>query len=187
MTSTGNILIDGDGSSPRAWASQNYSTIDEAVGTSGEDSDYVAATDDTNNNDTSFTLGAVPGDFGTMNSLQYNIRYRQQGRDASRPDIYGLDIRVVSGATILAAADLAGTFQTVAADITSTSFASSGLVSFTYVNAGAGASIWNAAVVEFRQTYTKNSGGDIGHVEVSSFHLLGDYNIGSSRRIFLIT
>lgn len=94
-------------------------------------------------------------------------------------DTYGIKIRIVNGATILAAADAAGTFSTVVSSTTiSTAFANSLVTAFAFVNnspANAPKSLWDDAVLEIRQTYTAAGAGDAHAVKVSAVELTGVY------------
>ena len=56
----------------------------------------------------------TPADFGNMNSLSWQVEYSLVA--ARTDDTYGLNIRIVNGATILAAADAGGRCQGLQGD-----------------------------------------------------------------------
>lgn len=120
----------------------------------------------------SFALADVAADFASMSSLNWRVEYRQQNR---RNDTLGLGIRIVSGATILAAADAGGTFADVSTNITNTADQTSAATAFAYVNTSADMAAWNAATVELQQTYSKSQASDGAFVEVDYVAITGDY------------
>ena len=84
-------------------------------------------------------------------------------------DTYGMNVRIVSGATILAAANAGGTYVTVQAASNiwgaSKSFPA---INFAYVNTTATKAQWDAATIEYQQTYTKTKGSDAAHIEATA-------------------
>ncbi len=185
MASLGTLVATGD-SAVGSWLTDAGGTtnlwqkIEETVAGATDTNDFIKANNDVNNSDYKASLGDTPANFASMLTALFNVRYRQQGRAASNPDTYGLQIRIVNGATILAAADSGGTFQSVAANITTTTFTNTGAVAFTYVNTTASKTTWDGAVVEIRQTYTQTGSKDGGHVEVSAFEITGTYVVALS-------
>ena len=180
MADLGTILVDGNGTSPRAWSTQAFGDIDEGIG-SADGTEIQAATTLSDNRstslDTSFTLAAMPGDFDTMDSISYNVRYRAQ--NASGDDTLTFGIRIVtSGGTVLAAADSGGTFQTVQTGQNSTwsaTLSNSGATAFTYTNTTATATNWNDAQVEFRSTHSQSMAADDNTVIVDTVEFTGTY------------
>lgn len=182
MAALGTLLATGD-SAVGSWVTDAggttnlYLKIDEGIAGATDTNDYIQAPNDTNNADYKCTLADTPADFGAMSTLSYDIRYcLSAAPPASSKDTYGLSIRIVSGATILAANDSGGTFQVVVSTTTmSTSFANKGSTAFTYVNTSADKTAWDAAVVEIRQTYTASGSKDAHAVRVSTFEITGTY------------
>lgn len=170
MADMGTILVDGDGTSPRAWDSQSYADIDEGISSADGSYAYHAPLKDLSD-DTSFTLAAVPSDLSNVDTLSYNLRYAQSGR--SDDDLY-LGVRIVNGATILAAADAGGSFEEVG-PITNTSFSNSGATGFTYVNTGAAKSLWDDAIVELRARNVGTKAGDNAQIRCDTVEFTGTY------------
>jgi hypothetical protein len=170
MPSLATILIDGNGNGPRDWSSQDFSDVDEGI--SSADAAHIISLAGTDSNDTSFTIGSFPTDLGHVDSLSFDIRYRQSGRV---DDTLGLSVRIMSGSTILAAEDILGDFQTVSSDIQTTTFINSGTVAFTYVNAAPLPDLWESAELEIRQIYTTSGGDDGAEIHVDTVDITGEY------------
>ena len=84
-------------------------TLSATYAASPLDSDnasYHTFTDDTDLETTSYALDNMPGDFGDMVSLSWEVDYSL--RAALTNDTYGLDVRIMNGATVLAAGDSGG-------------------------------------------------------------------------------
>lgn len=126
---------------------------------------------------TSFALDNVDADFETMLTASWTIEYRQQGRS---DDTLSLGLRVMSGATVLAAANSGGTFVTVNSNVTNTTDVTAGPTAFGYVNTTATKTDWDAAVVEISQTYSQNMGPDNAAIEVDHFQLTGTYDLAAT-------
>lgn len=123
----------------------------------------------------SFPITNMPGDFYSMSTLLWRIRYGSGVTD----DQVSLQIRILSrtSGTILAAADAGGTYQTIETWTTPFLFKNVGPTSFTYVNTSASKSLWDDAEVEFREIYTVNGSDDNGHVLVDAFEMSGTYTV----------
>jgi sugar lactone lactonase YvrE len=104
-----------------------------------------------------------PAGMSSVSALNWLLEYRQQGRSN---DTLGIAVRIMNGATVLAAADAGGTFATVNANVTSATDTSTGPTAFAYVNTAANKATWEAGSVEIRQSYTQNAGPDGTHIEV---------------------
>jgi hypothetical protein len=156
-----------------------YQKIDEGVIAATDTTDYVKANNDVNNSDYKVTLPNMPSNWSAMASVTINVRYALSGAPpGSSKDTYGISARVVNGATILAASDSGGTFQSLVSTTTmSTAFSNTGDVAFTYVNTSASSATWNGAVLEIRQTYTQSGSKDAHAVEVSVAELIGVYTV----------
>lgn len=143
----------------------------------------INASDDTRHSFTadltetaSFALDNTPADFATMDSLSWQVEYARA--NAGGDDQYDLAIRIVNGATILAAADSGGTFQTVATNITNTTDTTSSVTAFSYVNTTANKATWDGASIELQQVYTKTKGADVNNLTVDYVAITGAYTAG---------
>lgn len=120
-----------------------------------------------------WTLGGVlPVDWVSGLTLSWFVEYRQAGRS---DDTLGLDIRVMSGATVLAAADAGGTYATVASGITSATDVTAGPTAFAYVNTSATKDQWDVAQVDLQQRYTVSMGSDGAQVQTDYVQFTGTY------------
>ena len=127
---------------------------------------------------TGFAFDDTASDFGDMIDLFWQVEYRIDL--AVTDDTYDLAIRIVNGATILAAADSGGTFATVANNVTNTTDTTSSVTEFAYVNTGADKSTWDGGSAELRQIYTKIKGNDNRMIEVDFVDLTGNYNVAAA-------
>lgn len=124
----------------------------------------------------SVALSNTPVDFATMNTLamQAGVAWASSNVD----DQMSLNIRIVNGATILAAADAGGTFQALEPIWTNTTSGTTNVVSFTYVNLTADQATWDGASVEVEQVYAaimKADGGVVSSVGAMTFDI--DYDV----------
>ena len=187
MATLPTILVNGNGVvGPRNWQStaQAYTTVDEGI--SAADGTVIQPDASANNVDTSFTVANTPADFQSMDSLSWQVRYLALSRS---DDTLGLQIRVMSGATVLAAADAAGAFQTVSANITNSTMQNSAVTAFAYVNTSASKTLWDAAEVELRSLYAVSMGDDGARVRVDTLELTGTYtatSVAGTHRMFAI-
>lgn len=112
-------------------------------------------------------LDNVTSDFSAMGELNIKVEYRVS---ESIPDGTSLSVRIVSGATVLAAADSGGTFTTI---VNSPNNTIDEVVTapLAYVNASATKAQWDAAEVELKQT----SSGAPHFIEVDWVELNGWY------------
>lgn len=141
----------------------------------------------TDSNDTLvISLADVDADLGTMTSLNWQIEYSMSS--APNDDTYDLSVRIVNGATILAAADAGGTFASVANAITSATDITTAVTAFAYVNAGNKA-LWDGATIELQQTYSKSKGSDGTNIQIDFAEFTGTYEAGVAlvSRVTLIT
>lgn len=171
------LLVNGNSvNGPRNWSSQDFATIDEAIA-SADGSSIGSTANATGDLDTSFLLSAVDSDFGSMSALSWRVRYRVAG---AQTNTRSLAIRLVreSDGTVLAAATSGGAFATVASAITATTFQTSSVTAFAYVNTTAGKAAWDDARVEFRESTTRNKGGDTNGVQVDTVEITGTYVAG---------
>ena len=123
-------------------------------------------------------LDDTDADFATMTTLSHRVEYRVSA--APGDDTYGLSIRIVNGATILAAADSGGTFVNINSNVTNTTDTTSSSTAFAYVNTTADKATWDGASVELRQTYSKTKGPDVVHIEVDFVDFTGTYVAGAT-------
>ena len=121
-----------------------------------------------------FALDNTDADFGTMDTLTYSVQYRMSG--APTDDTFDLDIRIMNGATVLAAGNSGGTvWENVVTTATSTTDAYNAVTGFTYVNTTADKTTWDGASVELRQTVGKTKGWDGVVIEANHAIFDGTY------------
>lgn len=141
-------------------------------------------------NDTDETLSRalddVDADFLRMDALLWLVEYRLVGGLGVDPDTYELAIRIVNGATILAAADAAGTFTVVDSAVTNSADETVGPSAFAYVNTNATAADWNGASVELRQDWTISILADSAHIEVDFVEFTGEYTTDAAALEFAL-
>lgn len=145
-----------------------------------DDANRLAFTADTTET-LSRALDDVNSDFGTMATLNWTVQARTAA--AGSDDTYQLLIRIVNGATILAAADSGGTFQEVAANVRVSAGifdTNYGPTAFTYVNTSEGKTTWDGASIELRQVYSKTKGNDVTNIEVDIVTINGTYNVAAA-------
>lgn len=118
-------------------------------------------------------LSNVPTAFGNMAAVSFDIDWTFNGTYVN--DSYVLAIRIMSGATVLAAGDALGAFVTFANRGTDGVDSGNDVGSFPYVNTVANKATWDSAVVEIRQTYTANGAGDSCFYEVTELDFSIDY------------
>lgn len=152
-------------------------TLNGASPLDADDGSYLTFSQDATETRSS-NLDNTPADFGTMDTgLTWEIVYSLT--NALTNDTYALAIRIVSGATILAAADSGGTFTQVDPNVNST-LDSTGSDTFAYVNTTADKATWDAATIELRQTHTKNQGFDTTAIQVDYAAFDGTYTTAST-------
>ena len=90
-----------------------WQRIDEGI-SGASDADYVQGPNNTNNSDVKFAVTDMPSDFTSISSLSWQFRYALSGAfPGSRADTHGLEVRIMNGTTVLAAASAGGTFQSI--------------------------------------------------------------------------
>jgi hypothetical protein len=123
----------------------------------------------------SVALSNTAATFETMNTVAMNAGVGWTMANHA-DDTINLNIRVVNGATILAAADAGGTMESLDPAITGTS-GTTDVVSFTYVNLTADKATWDGASVEIEQNYTAEMKADGANVtDVSAITWDIDYD-----------
>ena len=143
----------------------------------------LAFTNNTNLEVLTRLLDNVDTDFDNMETLLWKVEYLQVGRD---DDTVGLDVRIMNGATVLAAADAGGTWVVVDADVTNTSDITAGPTAFVYVNTSASKADWDGASVELRQNWSKSKGGDGVHIEVDFAEFTGTYTVAAATQTVVV-
>jgi hypothetical protein len=167
----------GNAAAPNEWSS----APNEAVTLIGAGTQDTANAHYVNNAtatvDQGYALADMPADFGTMSAASIQLRY---GRSANSTLLLwnNLQARIMSGATVLAAADSGGGFANVASNITVTTPTNSGVVSFAYVNTAANKATWDAAVLEMRIVQTRDMGGATNELRVFAGQVTGTYAEG---------
>ena len=182
MATLSTLLPDGD-SAVGSWTTDSggttnlYLKIDEGIAGAVDTTDYIIAPSNTTNSDYKCTLGDVNSDFGSMLTLKYQTRHCQVGLV---DDSLGLSIRIMSGATVLAAGTAGGAFESADSNITSTTFINTGLKNWGYVNTTATKAEWNAAVLEIRQVWTAQMTADASvRLKVSAIEITGTYTVAA--------
>ena len=137
--------------------------------------------------DQGWELANVDADLGTMLTLSVILRYGWSATPndiwqlAAAPGTAGLQCRIISGATILAAADAGGAFATiVAAPASDATIRNSSAYVFStsgYLNTAADKTAWDAAVVEIRIARDKVKGGGTEEQRVYEADFTGTYTI----------
>lgn len=125
-------------------------------------------TDATGTNTSAF-FDPVPELFGTASAVVYDGGNTVTATNHS-DDNWALGVRLMSGATVLAAADAAGSYQTLIAS-TATWPQTIPTTAFAYVNTTADRAAWSQVTLEFQAVWSKNKGGDGSYltVEFGSF------------------
>jgi len=174
MATLNTLLVNADSAGgPRNWASQAFAGIDEGIA----GADGTAIGDNTNANatlDTSFLLSSVNSDFGNMDTLLWQVRRRVIGAQTNTRSLLIRIVKEADGA-VLAAADSGGTFQSVEAGITNTTFDNGTATGFDFVDTSATKDDWNDGRVEIRLVIVKSMAGDANGVEVDTLELTGTY------------
>lgn len=166
-------LTVGNAAAPTGWASAPNGAL-------GDDSDATFGYDDTNSTttvDQGWELGETDADLGNMDTLSGVLRYARSANSANKTWTI-LAVRVMSGVTVLAAADSGGTFATVASSITTTTPTNSSAYVFStsgYLNTTANKTLWDAAVVETRIGIDRNKGGNSDAFRVFEIDFTGTY------------
>ncbi len=183
MATLNTILVDGDGAGPRGWDTQAFGDIDEGI--AAADGTLIVRNSGTpggEDADTSFTLGDTNSDFDSMDTFLFNLRWLVN-LNSSVDDNVAIEIRVINGATILAAADSGGSFQQIAAPARiPTTLTNTGATAFSYVNTTATKAQWDGAEVEIRNNYVNNMVKDTNklHVEVDTVEFTGTYTAAAA-------
>ena len=151
-------------------------TLNAASPLNASDNVYLSFTADVGPESLTRALDNTNADFGTMDTLTWAVEYSVTVVPGD--DVYGLSIRIINGATILAAADVGGTAQVVSSNVTSTTDTTSAATAFAYINTGASKATWDGASVELTQNYTKTKGGDGSNIRVDQVTFNGTYTIG---------
>jgi hypothetical protein len=174
----------GDAATPNGWdAATNGDLGDNSDATFGE-----VTTNADGAYDQGWLLDDVDADFGTMDDLAVVLRYAWSAtptntvweEPAAGAGTDGLQVRIVNGATILAAADGGGGFETVVENPTATSPTNSGSTGFTFVNTTANKATWDGATVEIRIHRNRNKGGGSEGQRVHEADFTGNYTIASA-------
>jgi hypothetical protein len=188
MAETLPTLAVGNATAPTGqWTSAPNGAL-TLIGAGTQDNNWGGVTTNaTDNYDQGWVLEDMPADFVTMTSLAIQLRYAWASAQGLS-DWTILDARVVSGATILAAANSGGDFQTVATDITTTTPTNSSIISFSHVNTSANKATWDSAVVVIRIGRMRDMGGSTIEQRVYASSITGTYTaLDLTTRYFFIT
>lgn len=143
---------------------------------STDDTDYVHDNSNTTHTGTaSFALANMPADFGTMLTLNINLRYAWgAGTQVNTWDNLRARVFKSDGTTALTNS------VTIASAITTTTATDSGATAFTGVDTTATKADWDAAVVHIFFDITRNKGGDSLTERVFAAEITGTYNIATA-------
>jgi hypothetical protein len=169
-------LTVGNAAAPNEWSSAPNGAL-TAIGASGQDTNFGHVSENLTGTRTyvqGWELADTPADFLGMATLTIQLRYAWSAYATSATWPL-LAARIVSGTTILAAADSGGAFESVATSITTTTPTNSSVVSFTYINTAANKAAWDAAVLEIRIDRTRSGGGNTNQQRVFAAEATGTY------------
>jgi len=157
-------ILGRDWASAPSYPGKSFATTGVASPWDADDTTYFTHTNDGDgDNSTLYAVDAMPGDFVTMDdNLEYALTCRL--RDAAGGDVYSIRLRIMDGATVLAAADAGGTFQGVTGVVDNTDQTTSS--TFTYTNQTANAAAWANADAQTQQTHIQNKGPDRNAIQV---------------------
>lgn len=184
MATLNTLLVNADGPTIRLWtAGQDFATIDEGIASA----DGLAIGSDENVNttiSTTFRLSSVNADFGNMDALSFQVRYRVLGAQTNNRT---LRIRIATEANDpgtgvpkpLAGLNSSFGAQVVASNITNTTFQNSAVTAFTFVDTAASKAEWDDAIVHLELTVAKNMGGDTNGIRVDTLQITGTYTEGA--------
>lgn len=166
----------GNSAAPNQWTSAPNGVLELIASTNDTNWAHDASNlTGTSSLDQGYAVNDTPSTFQSMNTLSVRLRYGWAGTFSNRT--WGsLNARVMNGTQVLAGADAAGTFQTVASSVTNTTPVNSAAVSFSYVNTAATKANWDAAVLEMEIVSTRSGGGSSVQRRVYAGELVADYN-----------
>lgn len=113
----------------------------------------------------------TPSDFQSADSITVSVEASLTGTVID--DVYTLRARITNGGTILAAADVGGTYQNITSSLTSTDNLYS--LGFSYINTAATKADWDGASIQLQQGYLKSNGGDGLAIRMDYVYLTGTY------------
>lgn len=177
MPSTGVILPDGDGTNSGSitdfagGTTSLFDEINEDPDSSPDDANGIEFPDDTEGSNMFFTLGAMPSDFGTMDTLELEVRAALRDATSDGADQFDVSANIYQSneSTILATLS---TPQRVTFDTTfrNYTFTMSGVV-------GANKTIWDGARIRILQFWNQIKGLDADAILVSAAKLTGEYSL----------
>jgi hypothetical protein len=152
-----------------------------ATGLAINDNGYAFFNADTNNDLIDRTLiENTNADFVSMDTLSWAVDFDIDPVPVD--DVYSLSIRIVNGATILAAADAGGTLSLIEASVTS-AIDSTRTGTFAYVNTSASKALWDGALVELVQGYTQVNTADVCRIRLDQAFFNGTYRDSFGRLV----
>jgi hypothetical protein len=122
----------------------------------------------------------TPSDFGSMDSLNYNVRVGWASAPSNSTCIAGIRVMASNGTTVLAANDGSGNFQTIVSADTATYTNRSG--AFSYVNTSATKTDWDGALVQTQVARSRTKGGDSINYGFTEANVSGLYSTGVDNR-----
>lgn len=153
-------------------------TLPTLVGASpvnADDGTYATFASNSASQTLSYALADTPTDFDTMTTLSWTVVYSLTVARAN--DTFALGIRIMNGATVLAAANSGGGFVTINSNITNTTDATAGPTAFAYVNTTATKADWDGASIELQSNVTKQAGWDAATIRVDYAAVTGTYAV----------
>jgi uncharacterized delta-60 repeat protein len=124
--------------------------------------------------DGAWSLGVtgVPSDLRSVTALSWTVEFNQTGRV---DDTLSFSVRIMSGSTVLAAADADGTYVVVSSNVTNTADITVGPTAFPYVNSAAPGAAWNTASFVMQQTTSASMANDGAVIRVDFAQFTGTY------------
>lgn len=174
MASLGTILVDGAAVNvTTVWTVGTYLSIDEGISSAdGLEVGHDANDSGTNNYLAYYRLADVPSDFGSMDTINYNIMYRVTGAQTNTRSLF---IQIVTDASTPVALT---SEATVATGITNTTSNTTGAIAMT-ISGTPTKTQWNNALVRLRLNSVRNKGGDSNGIRVDTVQFTGTYTVTS--------
>lgn len=167
-------LAFGTGSNFSSTAETGTPPVLEVIG-SADMADWVADTNNSSHTGTAdYALDNMPGDFGSMLTLNVNVRYGWQ--TGTQTNTWSsLDVRIFQSDGTTPLTDS----RTIASSIT-TNDSTSGALAFTGVDTSSDSTVWDGAIARISFVISKNKGGDSLEERVFAAELTGTYTVASS-------
>lgn len=173
MATLNTLLVNGNSTTQTTqWAVGTFTNIDEGISAA----DGLEIGDDTNSSVDEFayfSLSNVNADFGSMDTININIRYRVLGAQTNNRSLFAQVITDESTPVSLT------TERTIATNITNTTATNSGVLSMTISGTPSKAQ-WDNALIRLRLNIVRNKGGDTNGIRVDTLELTGTYTAAAA-------